>query len=135
MTPTMEDKQGQPIQVASAATMFAGVWLSISPWLYGSYTDRSAWNSWVVGSVVLILAVIRLSRPLGTVALSWINCVLGVWTFFSPWIYGYLGQTGRSVNNFVAGAIMFLAAAWSATHAPKPPEPRGVASANTQPDV
>ena len=115
MNPSMQDKYGESMKVASTITLLAGLWFFISPWVYGADAVRSAWNSWIVGAAVVILAAIRLSRPLGTVSLSWINCVLGIWTFFSPWIYGYVSETGRSVNSFCVGVIMLLTAVWSAT--------------------
>ena len=111
----MEGKSAEGMKIASTITLLAGLWYFISPWLYGIYTAHNAWNSWIVGAVVVILAAIRLSSPMKTAALSWINCLLGIWTFFSPWIYGYTGDTSRSVNSFCVGVIMFVTAVWIAT--------------------
>jgi hypothetical protein len=106
------------MKVASTLTLLAGLWYFISPWVYGTYHLRNAWNDWIAGAVVVILAGIRLSSPLRTVALSWINCAFGVWAFVSPWIYGYTMDHGRFINSLCVGVILFVAAIWSATSTP-----------------
>jgi SPW repeat-containing protein len=68
-----------------------------------------------VAEKVAILAAIRLGHPAKTEALSWINCLMGVWAFVSPWIYGYEGEQGRLFNSFCIGVIVFIAAMWSAS--------------------
>jgi hypothetical protein len=58
-----------------------------------------------------------MERPLGLRFLSWLNCVIGIYTFFSPWIYGYTGNTGRFVNS--VGVIVFALAITAATKGPR----------------
>jgi hypothetical protein len=38
---------------------------------------------------------------------SVINMLLGIWTFASPWIYGYTGYTGRFINSLCVGVVVF----------------------------
>lgn len=109
MTPT-ENTQIGGSRAASAVNILAGIWLFVSPWVYGAYGAANAWNSWIVGAVIAIFAVIQYNNPLGLKLLSWINCVLGIWTFCSPWIYGYTGNTGRFINSLCVGVIVFLLA-------------------------
>jgi hypothetical protein len=99
---------------ASAINLLAGIWLFVSAWVYGAYTLQNACNNWIVGALIVILAAIRISDPVKTTWASWINCLLGIWTFASPWIYGY-GSTGRSTNSMVVGVIVFVLAIISAT--------------------
>jgi hypothetical protein len=47
--------------------------------------------------------------------LSWLNALLGIWAFFSPWIYGYTGNAGRFINSLCVGVIVFVLAIVSAT--------------------
>lgn len=115
MTPTMESRHTGAMQVASTICLLAGLWFFVSPWVYGAAGNPNAWNSWIVGAVVVILAAFRLGYPAGTVALSWINCILGIWAFFSPWIYGYTGNSGRFINSLCVGVVMFVCAISSAT--------------------
>jgi hypothetical protein len=52
-------------------------------------------------------------------SLSWLNALLGIWTFFSPWIYGYTAGTGRFINSLCVGVIVFVLAICSATFTSK----------------
>lgn len=95
-------------RAASTIVLLAGIWFFVSPWVYGGYTHANAWNSWIVGAVLFILGCIRVARPVYSSALSWCNMILGIWAFFSPWIYGYTGNTGRFINSLCVGVIVFV---------------------------
>jgi hypothetical protein len=103
------------VRTASTITLLGAIWFFISPWVYGAYGNMNAWNSWIVGAVIGILAIIRLGGPGTMPGLSWFNACLGVWTFFSPWIYGYTGNTGRMVNSLCVGVVVFVLAIVSGT--------------------
>ena len=107
------------VKGASGINVLAGIWLFVSAWVYGAYTLQNAWNNWIVGALIVILAAIRLSDPMKTAWASWINCALGIWTFASPWIYRYSGDTGRSINSMVVGVIVFVLAIISAAALPR----------------
>jgi hypothetical protein len=102
------------VRAVSTVTLLAGLWLFVSPWVYKAYMAPNAWNSWIVGAVIAILAISRLYNVSYT-WMSWINCLLGIWTFASPWIYGYTGNEGRFVNSLFVGVIVFLLAVYNAT--------------------
>jgi hypothetical protein len=93
---------------ASTIVLLAGIWFFVSPWVYGAYTTANAWNSWIVGAILFFLACFRLARPAYSTALSWCNMVLGIWAFFSPWIYGYTGNEGRFINSLCVGVVVFV---------------------------
>lgn len=95
------------VKTTVTINLLAGIWLFISPWVYRSYTVSNAWNSWIIGALIVIFAVSRLSN-LATRGLSVVNLVLGAWTFASPWIFGYTGDTSRFVNNLCVGVIVFV---------------------------
>lgn len=103
------------VRTASTITLLAAIWFFISPWVYGAYGNMNAWNSWIVGFIIGVLAIIRLSSPAAMPGLSWFNACLGVWAFFSPWIYGYTGNTGRMINSLCVGVVVFVLAILSAT--------------------
>jgi hypothetical protein len=104
------------VRGTAGINLILGIWLFVSPWVYGAYTIGNAWNSWLVGVLVAIFAAFRISRP-AIRGLSWVNLVLGAWTFFSPWIYGYTAQSGRFINSVCVGALMFIMACYGAfTH-------------------
>jgi hypothetical protein len=107
------------VKGASGINVVAGIWLFVSAWVYGSYTLQNAWNNWIVGALIMILGAIRLSDPMKTIWASWINCALGIWTFASPWIYGYRGSTDRTINSMVVGVVVFVLGIISATAVPR----------------
>ena len=105
-------------KVSSAICLLAGTWLFISPWLYGAYTSGNAWNCWIVGGLIILFAIVRLARPAYSTACSWCNMVLGIWTFFSPWIYAYAGTNqARFMNSMCVGVIVFVFSIASASAA------------------
>jgi|SRR5215469_9848534 len=116
MTPTTtnEGRDVRTAQGASIIVLLAGIWFFISPWAYGAMRTGSAWNSWIVGVAMIILAAVRINNPLTTVGASWVNCVLGIWAFISPWIYRYTLNHGRFTNSLVVGVIVFIASIVSA---------------------
>ena len=107
------------VKTASTIALLAGIWLFLSPWVYAAYRLPQAWNSWVVGFVIAVLAAIRIGSPSEDSAwLSWLNCLLGIWTFASPWVYNYTGDNHRFVNSICVGVIVFIVAIRSATASP-----------------
>lgn len=102
---------------ASVITLLAGVWLFVSPWVYGAYITQNAWNSWIVGALIFIFAATRLNQ-INSAGLSWLNAILGIWVFASPWIFGYTGNTNRFVNSLCVGIVVFIASIASANTAP-----------------
>ena len=96
------------LKSTATINLLAGIWLFISPWVYGSYMTSNAWNNWIVGALMVIFAVGRLSSPLTTRGLSVANLILGAWTFVTPWIYGYTAHMDRFVNSLCVGAIVFI---------------------------
>jgi SPW repeat len=101
---------------ASSVALLAGMWFFASPWVYGSYLLPSSWNNWIVGSVITVLALARLSTAdlKRTQWISWANCLLAIWVFVSPWIFQYADNTDRLVNSVCVGVILFFVAIFSA---------------------
>lgn len=102
------------VKLASGLTVLAGIWLFVSPWVYGATINLNAWNSWLVGGALIFFAGTRVAYPAIRPGLSWFNVVLGVWTFISPWIYGYTFNTGRFINSLCVGVVVVILAVISA---------------------
>lgn len=92
------------------------IWLFISPWVLQFATNTTAaWNAWVVAIVIAVLSIAALSK-LATWE-DWVNLVLGVWLFFSPWILGY-SEIGNALGNaLIVGIICAILAIWGLTAA------------------
>lgn len=115
-------------RVASFLNLLAGIWFFISPWVYSADHQGNAWNSWIVGAVIVILAASRMSNPGTQTWMSGVNALLGIWAFISPWVYSYSGDTARLINNLCVGVVVFVLAIISAsstphTHTTTPPLP------------
>ena len=50
---------------------------------------------------------------------DWINCILGIWLFFSPWILSYSTNHVAAWNAYVIGIALFVFTIW-ALSIPKP---------------
>jgi len=120
MMQTVKTNHSEGSRAASTIALLAGIWFFISPWVYGSYMMANSWNNWIVGAVVVILAAIRISTASlqMTQWMAWVNCLLGIWAFISPWVYLYTSSTGRFVNSLCVGVILFVAAISSALATP-----------------
>lgn len=110
----MKNHSGQ-VKAASGINVILGIWLIISPWVYGyAATARgTAWNSIFVGILVLIFGSMRYQSPHAHVNLSWANIVLGAWTVLSPWIYAYTDSSGPLLNSVIVGFAVLVLAIWS----------------------
>lgn len=95
-------------RAASVICLLAGIWYFISAWVYSGATNANAWNSWIVGGFIILFSCFRIARPAYSNNLGWVNLFLGVWAFFSPWIYGYTGQTDKMINSLCVGVIVFV---------------------------
>jgi len=103
------------LRATAVLNTLIGIWVFVSPWVYGAGSNGNAWNSWIVGALIAIIAIIRSANPLTTRALGWVNMILGAWLFISPWIYGYTANSGRFINSLCAGAIVFILSLYGAT--------------------
>lgn len=65
------------------AILFASPWFLVA-WEHAS----SSWNAWIVGAAIVIVALWALAMP-ALVIPEWINLILGIWLFISPWVLGY----------------------------------------------
>lgn len=127
MVPTMEsgDEAVTPqirdeviaVRTASFMVMAAALWFFVSPWTYfGGSDSRSAWNTWLAGAVMFLLALARSWRPINTRIFSRVNTVIGIWVAISPWVFGYSNHTGRLVNSLCVGiAVLCLSLAAART--------------------
>jgi hypothetical protein len=98
---------------ASVITLLAGLWLVVSPWVFGAGEAANAFNSWMVGGMIAAFALIRVTQP-NSSFVSWVNVGLGAWTVASPWIQGYILDTQRTANSLCVGVIVMLTAFLSA---------------------
>jgi hypothetical protein len=95
-------------------TLILGLWYVASPWIYGGghSTNGGTWNSVVVGILIALFAAARLSNRVAIPAARWLDLVLGLWAFFSPWIFGFAGNQGQLINSIGVGICVFVLSLW-----------------------
>jgi hypothetical protein len=122
MTPNQPSYDPTGARVSAGINILLGIWVFVSPWVYGAAGNASAWNSWIVGILVALFALIRMNSPENARGAGWINMVLGAWLFVSPWVYGYAHNTGRFVNSLCVGVVIFALSIYGASaHRPALP--------------
>ncbi len=91
-------------------TLIIGIWLILSPWFIGYAHMGHAWNSYLFGALVTIFSVFALYDRKAWE--EWINMVIGLWIFISPWV---LGMVSINVmwNHWIVGIMTVLMSALS----------------------
>jgi SPW repeat len=105
------------IRLASGINLLSGLWLFLSPWALTSVaSDRNAsLSNMVIGCVMFVLGITRVSLPRRAPTLSGINFALGFWTLISPWVFGFTMDSTRVWSSVLIGGLVMLCAAWSTT--------------------
>ncbi len=100
------------------ANFVLGLWVIVSPWIIehimapgGVVTETAMWNHYVIGTVVVILAVAAIYAF--NAWMEWINIVLGGWLAVSPWGLGYSESLGLMWNAVITGLLIIALAGWA----------------------
>jgi len=93
------------------ANLALAVWLFVSPWiLQFAVGGVAAWNAWIFGVVVAVIALAALARAQPWE--EWINLIVGIWLIISPWVLTFAGSGSATWNFVIVGALMLIFAAW-----------------------
>jgi len=109
---TYRSRLTDTVTFASGINLLAGLWLIISPWVFGYAPLPGALsNSIIVGVVIAILAA---SREAGAESgWSWVNAVLGAWTIASPFVFHFASNIAGTWNGIIVGIIVVALGATS----------------------
>ena len=95
------------------ANIVLGIILFISPWYTVTWEyGNSSWDAWIIGVAIVIVALAALLEAARPVA-SWINVILGIWLFISPWVLGFAYRTGMAWTAWIIGVLVFILALWA----------------------
>ncbi|WP_254522631.1 vitamin K epoxide reductase family protein [Natrinema caseinilyticum] len=103
-SPVREPFWGVSIPWTLLAAMALGVWLMLSPTIFGT-TGLMADSSHLVGSLVVSVTVIATGEPAR--AIRFLNVPLAAWIVVAPWVIGG-GPTIAAINATVAGALVVV---------------------------
>lgn len=98
----------QEILAAGGVILLAGAWLIVSPYVL-SYDGRdAAWNPLLAGSLILLLALARVTFAVWASWISWINVALGTWLLgTSAWL---AESSAARWNEAVVGGLVIVLA-------------------------
>lgn len=91
--------------------MVIGIWVFITPWVFGFSNMNFAWSSFLTGALLTIFSIWELSNK--KIWEEWINLIIAAWMFISPWILGFSRTTHPAFVMFLFGAITFVVTLWS----------------------
>lgn len=115
---------------AAIVNLLMGMWLLAAPYALGYDRTPAAWNSTIVGILVMAVAVVRIVRPATTAWLSAVTLALGVWLVVASFVLDPV-TTARTVNNLISAAVIVTEASVGlvyglrAARADRPPHPLG----------
>lgn len=94
--------------LCDAINLMFGAILFLSPWLYGFAPGPQTQNAVVSGIVIVMLSVAAFAAFAKWE--EWLNLVVGLWVFVSPWILGFAETTAMRVDMVIGGGVALLAA-------------------------
>lgn len=97
--------------------LILGIWLFLSPWFGIGVTETAAWNSWIFGAVIAVMAGWALANP--QVWEEWVNLVVGIWVLIAPFVLGFTELEGAMWNHIIVGLIVAADAAWAMAQRPE----------------
>ncbi|MFR9805968.1 hypothetical protein ACL02T_27315 [Pseudonocardia sp. RS010] len=99
------------IRLRSALVLLVGAWLAVSPLVLPFGGPAGTWSQVGVGTALVVLAAVRVARPVRTAPLGLLNGALGVWVVVS--VFALHLQTVSApawTSNFFLGTLVVLLA-------------------------
>lgn len=97
------------IIMASSINMLAGIWIFLTPFIFGLTGTLFAINDYILGIIIFLIALIRVLYPFNTGWASWINAVLGFWLLLSPLTISE-STSGAIWSSIIVGLVIIIAA-------------------------
>lgn len=86
-----------------------GVFLFLSPWIFGFTSDLAWHTSWMAGAAITVLAFFAIVEFFESE--EWINLVIGVWVAVCGWIIGFGTDTSAKHVHLIIGLVVAAFAA------------------------
>ncbi len=100
----------------SAFVALGGAWLAVTPLVVDVRDACPWWNDVGGGTVITVLAAIRIVVPRRTGALSSIAAIVGIWMVAAPFVLSFTHLPGVTWNNIIVGALIAGIAAVRRVH-------------------
>lgn len=89
--------------------LILGVFLFLSPWIFGFTSDRAWHTSWMAGAAIGVLALFAIVEFFESE--EWFNVVIGLWVAVCGWIIGFGTDTRAMRVHLVIGLTVAALAA------------------------
>ena len=102
-----------------AINVALGVFLFLSPWIFGFTSGMAKHTSWMAGAAIAIVGIFAIVEFFESE--EWINLVLGLWVAVCAWIVGFSAETTAMQVHLIIGISVAALAAielWGVHHAP-----------------
>jgi uncharacterized membrane protein HdeD (DUF308 family) len=86
--------------VVGAVAALSPIWVTTS--------TAAMWTLIILGALIAIDGLVSLAQP-GLVASEWVQMVLGVLLFISPWVMGFTAMSSASWSAWIIGALTLIA--------------------------
>ena len=99
------------IRLRSALVLLVGAWLALSPLVLPFGGAAGMWSQVGVGTALVLLAAVRVARPVRTAPLGLLNGALGVWVVVSAFVLHLQTVSAPAwTSNFFLGTLVVLLA-------------------------
>jgi hypothetical protein len=95
--------------LTDVANLVLGVFLFLSPWLFGFASQAASWNAWLSGVVLAGLAIAALAAF--ATWEEWLSLIAGVWVAVSPWLEGFSGEMAAARLHLIVGIVVAVLSA------------------------
>jgi len=102
---------GEGLQLGRTLLVLFGIWLTISPWMFGDAVFDHALQITITGVLLVLTAGASVLFGSATALPLWFALVLGWWTMAAPIMFGLSGRSFSANNDIVVGLLVLLAAA------------------------
>lgn len=111
------------IKKENMLNMILGFWITILPMLIGYGFNSNAvnvvsWNFTLTGIAVIVLSFLSLRYVRAWS--EWLSLAAGAWLMLSPWLLGYVNNTGLLLNSLILGFIIMACSAQLIPRAERP---------------
>ena len=97
--------------------LIAGIWLFIVPWLFGFARTGYSWDAFLFGAVMIVFPILALIDK--RMWEEWIDGIIGIWVFISPWVLGFSTNSAAIWNFLAVGFVVTILSIWNLALTPR----------------
>jgi hypothetical protein len=103
-------RRGEGLLLGRALLLLLGIWLAVSPWLFGYAVHAHAVQDTITGVLLVVAAICSPLFGRVTALPLWMAMMLGIWTVGTPMMFGQAGESFSANNDVIVGLLTVLAA-------------------------